>query len=152
MTDQPRAATETPSVLDNFLCAAVYRAAHAFTAAYRTQLEPHGLTYPQYLVLVALWEQQPRTVSELGDLTDLDSGTLSPLLRRLEAARWITRARSATDARVVEITLTEGGRQLQAALADVPQHVGRCVGITTPNAADLLKGLHQLTANLRQAG
>ncbi len=151
MTDTQSRPETVPSALDAKLCVAVYRAAHAFTAAYRTLLAPFGLTYPQYLVLVSLWDKAPRTVSELGDLTDLDSGTLSPLLRRLEGAGWVTRSRSRNDARIVEIGLTDRGRHLEQELAGVPDHLGDCVGVTVPDGDELLAGLHQLTANLRNA-
>ena len=85
--------------LDNQLCFALYAASGLVTRAYRPLLEPLGLTYPQYLVMLVLWEDAPRTVKALGQALDLDSGTLTPLLKRLEAARFVTRRRDAQDER-----------------------------------------------------
>lgn len=141
----------TASVLDSQLCAAVYKTAHAFTAAYRRLLEPHGLTYPQYLVLLALWENECLTVKQLGAKVDLDSGTLSPLLTRLENAGHLMKTRSATDARVVEVTLTVRGQRLHDELREVPQQIAGCAGVSRTQAKTLLDELHALTESLRQA-
>src|SRR5215475_10403391 len=92
--------------LDHHLCFALYRASRAFTRAYAPLLEPLGLTYPQYLVFLALWERDGRPVHELGDCLVLDSGTLTPLLKRLEQRGLIERRRRGDDERVVEIFLT----------------------------------------------
>src|SRR5215204_691154 len=99
--------------LGNQLCFAVYSAAHAFNAAYKPLLEPLGLTYPQYLVLMVLWEQDGLMVKEIGEKLTLDSGTLTPMLKRLEVAGFVKRKRDKKDERQVIITLTEKGRELR---------------------------------------
>lgn len=109
MTDTP-----SPSVsLDDQLCFALYAASRAVTARYRPMLDALGITYPQYLVLMLLWEGDGQTVGQLGSRLALDSGTLSPLLKRLTAAGLVTRHRRADDERSVAIRLTEAGRALE---------------------------------------
>ncbi|MEZ0356392.1 MarR family winged helix-turn-helix transcriptional regulator [Mycobacterium sp. SA01] len=134
--------------LDEQLCFALYSASRAVTAAYRPMLDELDLTYPQYLVLLVLWEEEPCTVSHLGDRLHLDSGTLSPLLKRLEAAGFVRRQRSATDERRVEITLTAKGRALEERAACIPD---RLLGSDDSAAADLAalrEALHLITAEL----
>ncbi len=99
--------------LENQLCFGLYAAAHAMNRAYRVSLGPLGLTYPQYLVMLALWESDRRSVSELGERLRLDSGTLTPVLKRLEQAGIVNRTRSRSDERQVEISLTERGVALK---------------------------------------
>ncbi|SEP02118.1 MarR family winged helix-turn-helix transcriptional regulator [Trujillonella endophytica] len=103
-----------PSVLlEDQLCFALYAASRALTARYRPQLDEIGLTYPQYLVMMLLWEQDNQTVGQLGARLNLDSGTLSPLLKRLTAAGLVSRHRRVEDERSVAIALTEEGRALR---------------------------------------
>ena len=103
-----------PSVLlEDQLCFALYAASRALTARYRPQLEAIGLTYPQYLVMMLLWEQDNQTVGQLGARLNLDSGTLSPLLKRLTAAGLVSRHRRVEDERSVAIALTDEGRALR---------------------------------------
>lgn len=103
-----------PSVLlEDQLCFALYAASRALTARYRPQLEAIGLTYPQYLVMMLLWEQDNQTVGQLGARLNLDSGTLSPLLKRLTAAGLVSRHRRVEDERSVAIALTDQGRGLR---------------------------------------
>ncbi|KGH46115.1 MarR family transcriptional regulator [Modestobacter caceresii] len=110
MTDTP-----SPSVaLDDQLCFALYAASRAVTARYRPMLDELGVTYPQYLVLMLLWEEDGQTVGQLGTRLALDSGTLSPLLKRLTAAGLVTRHRRADDERSVSVRLTDAGRALEA--------------------------------------
>ena len=99
--------------LDQQICFALYGAAHAFTRAYKPLLDPIGLTYPQYLVMMALWEKETSTVKALGEMLGLDSGTLSPLLKRLEHAGLITRKRGTVDERQVLVALTPKGANLK---------------------------------------
>ena len=106
--------------LDNQLCFAVYSASLAMTRLYKPLLDQLGLTYPQYLVMLVLWEGDGLTVSDLGQRLSLDSGTLTPLLKRLEATGLITRMRDAADERRVRIGLTAAGRRLKAKAAHVP--------------------------------
>jgi DNA-binding MarR family transcriptional regulator len=117
-----RAATRPPpeQLLDNQLCFAIYAAAHSFVQAYRPFLDPVGLTYPQYLVLLELWERDGQTVRELGAPLFLDSGTLTPMLKRMEAAGWIRRRPDAADGRVVRVTLTAKGQAFRNKARAIP--------------------------------
>ncbi|HTJ56125.1 MAG TPA: MarR family transcriptional regulator [Devosiaceae bacterium] len=111
--------------LERQLCFAVYAAAHAYNRLYKPLLDPLGLTYPQYLVLLVLWEQDGLTVKAIGQLLLLDSGTLTPLLKRLEAAGLVSRQRNDADERQVIIRLTATGRELQYRATEVPKAVAR---------------------------
>ena len=106
--------------LDNQLCFAVYSASLAMTRLYKPLLEKLQLTYPQYLVMLTLWETDGPMVSMLGERLSLDSGTLTPLLKRLEANGFVTRMRDVADERRVHISLTPAGRELKSRAADVP--------------------------------
>ena len=106
--------------LDHQLCFALYSASLAMTKIYKPLLDELGLTYPQYLVMLVLWESDGHTVSELGQRLSLDSGTLTPLLKRLEAAGQIARIRAVEDERRVHITLTPSGRKLKARAQKIP--------------------------------
>jgi MarR family transcriptional regulator, organic hydroperoxide resistance regulator len=135
--------------LDEQLCFALYSASRAVIAAYRPLLDELDLTYPQYLVLLVLWEEEPCTVGHLGDRLHLDSGTLSPLLKRLEAGGLVSRQRSAADERRVDITLTAKGRALEDRAACIPD---RLLGADDSAAADLAAlrdALHLITAELQ---
>ncbi|WP_270257079.1 MarR family winged helix-turn-helix transcriptional regulator [Kocuria marina] len=107
--------------LDTQLCFALYSASRKVTSAYREPLKDMGLTYPQYLVLLVLWENDHRKVNQLGEALMLDSGTLSPLLRRMESAGFVTRRRSDEDERSVVISLTDKGRGLEKPAADMQE-------------------------------
>ncbi|HYE40659.1 MAG TPA: MarR family transcriptional regulator [Ramlibacter sp.] len=107
-------------LLDNQLCFALYSASLAMTKLYKPLLEELGLTYPQYLVMLVLWEQDGPMVSELGQRLGLDSGTLTPLLKRLEAAGLVSRMRDVADERRVHIHLTAAGRRLKTRAAKIP--------------------------------
>lgn len=120
--------------LDHHLCFALYSASRAFTRAYGPILEPLGLTYPQYLVMLALWERDGRSVSDLGDALALDSGTLTPLLKRLEAAGHIVRSRSTEDERVVIIELTAAGKKLEQRGQHVPHELMKRMGFEATDA------------------
>ncbi|MEG0224947.1 MAG: MarR family transcriptional regulator [Comamonas sp.] len=106
--------------LDNQLCFALYSASLATTKLYKPLLKPWGLTYPQYLVMLSLWEKDDCMVSELGDRLFLDSGTLTPLLKRMESAGWLQRQRDSEDERRVRVVLSEAGRALREKLAGIP--------------------------------
>ena len=137
-----------PQRLDNQLCFAVYAAAHAFGRAYRALLNEHDLTYPQYLVLLVLWEEEGLTVKEIGNRLFLDSGTLTPLLKRLEASGRVRRARDRSDERQVSIFLTEGGRALREQLACVPNQAGGMTGLDLDDRRALLDRLVTLRDGL----
>ena len=131
--------------LDRHLCFALYSASRAMTAAYRPILTELNLTYPQYLVLLTLCVVGRATVGRLGERLQLDSGTLSPLLKRLEANGFIRRERSTTDERLVEITLTPAGRRLERKAQCIPQQMFSSTGMTEREAADLRDAVRHLT-------
>jgi DNA-binding MarR family transcriptional regulator len=116
-------ATHLPLMLDNQLCFAVYSTAHAFNRVYKPLLDRLGLTYPQYLVMLVLWERDDVPVKDIGERLFLDSGTLTPLLKRLEAAELIRRTRNADDERQVLIALTSQGQALREKAKAVPQGI-----------------------------
>ncbi|WP_420362831.1 MarR family winged helix-turn-helix transcriptional regulator [Curtobacterium aetherium] len=139
-------------VTDEMVCFSLYAATRATTQAYRTLLEPWGLTYPQYLVLVTLWVEGDQTVSSLGDHLQLDSGTLSPLLKRMEQADLVRRERRSTDERVVTVTTGERGRSLRTELAHVPAAVAAGTGLADErSAAELIATLQRLTETMHRA-
>ncbi|WP_322885341.1 MarR family transcriptional regulator [Sinorhizobium medicae] len=130
------------------LCFAVYSAAHAFNRAYKPLLDRFGLTYPQYLVLLALWQQDRMTVKRIGEELGLDSGTLSPLLKRLEAAGYVRRARDAADERQVIVSLTQGGRDLKAEAFGILRDIGNASGCSLEEVREMRDALHRLTQRL----
>jgi len=135
--------------LDRQVCFAMYSASRAATAAYRPMLEELGLTYPQYLAMMVLWEDQPRSVRELGEELGLDSGTLSPLLKRLESLGLVERRRSAEDERRVEVFLTEAGSALSAKAAGIPQRLADAAGLSAAELDQLRETLTRLTSALQ---
>ncbi|MBJ7332119.1 MAG: MarR family transcriptional regulator [Solirubrobacteraceae bacterium] len=122
------ATADDPLALDRQVCFALYAASRALTTAYRPLLEPLGLTYPQYLVMLVLWEESPRAVGEIGADLHLDSGTLSPLIKRLEANGLVRRHRSQDDERRVLVALTDEGRALRDRAFDIPQRLVAATG------------------------
>ena len=144
-----RAVTDAQPVTDRMVCFALYSAARATTQAYRSLLEPWGLTYPQYLVLATVWVEGPQSVKGLGERMQLDSGTLSPLLTRMERDGLVVRGRSEADARVVEVRTTERGDALRSELRHVPAAVARGLGLTDAASGEqLLATLHAITASM----
>ncbi|MEC3956671.1 MarR family transcriptional regulator [Nocardia sp. CDC153] len=135
-------------VLENQLCFALYAASRAMTAMYRPKLDSLGVTYPQYLVLLALWQRDGRTVGDLCSALELDSGTLSPLLKRLESAGFVARRRSTADERRVEITLTERGRELRSAACHIPGQSEEITGMSLDELSELRTTLRRLTEAL----
>jgi MarR family transcriptional regulator, organic hydroperoxide resistance regulator len=130
--------------LDQQLCFALYSASLAMTKLYKPLLEPLGLTYPQYLVMLVLWEGDGITVSQLGERVALDSGTLTPLLKRLEASRLLLRLRDAADERRVLLQLTPAGRALKAKAIAVPEQVACASGCELDEVAALTTRLKAL--------
>jgi DNA-binding MarR family transcriptional regulator len=135
--------------LNRQVCFAMYSASRAATAVYRPMLEDLGLTYPQYLVMLVLWEEQPRSVRELGEELGLDSGTLSPLLKRLEALGLVERSRSAEDERRVNVLLTGAGAALSARATAIPQRLADAAGLSPAELDQLRETLGRLTAALQ---
>ncbi|MGX1308529.1 DNA-binding MarR family transcriptional regulator [Amorphus suaedae] len=144
---QPTALPQTPDVGD-LLCFSIYSAQHAFNQVYRPLLERLGLTYPQYLVMMALWSEDGRTVKELGSALRLESNTLTPLLKRLEGQGYVTRTRDPKDERQVRVRLTEEGRAMRAPAADVPPCVFDAVGMDEAEMADLVRKISALRDRL----
>ena len=138
--------------LDRQLCFTVYAAHHAFTAAYKPCLEPLGLTYPQYLVLLVLWEQEGLKVKEIGERLRLDSGTLTPLLKRMETGGLLRRLRDPADERQVRIELTEHGRGLQTPVLKVRQEIGCALGGSEEPIQDLRARLEATIELLNTCG
>jgi DNA-binding MarR family transcriptional regulator len=133
--------------LEEQICFALYSASRALTSRYRELLEPLGITYPQYLTLLVLWETGSATVGTLGDRLHLDSGTLSPLLRRLEQAGLVTRSRQADDERVVHVSLTRAGTDLRSRAATVPEAICASTGL----ALDELGALRDQVARVGES-
>jgi DNA-binding MarR family transcriptional regulator len=131
--------------LDDQLCFALYAASRAVTARYRPMLEAIGLTYPQYLVMMLLWEQDNQTVGQLGARLALDSGTLSPLLKRLTAAGLVTRHRRLEDERSVSIALTDSGRELRDRAFSISESMIGAIGFDSGEFGDLMARLRLLT-------
>ena len=134
--------------LDNQLCFALYSTSLAMTKLYKPLLAELGLTYPQYLAMLALWEQDGQMVSELGERLYLDSGTLTPLLKRLEAAGYISRLRDVQDERRVHITLSAAGRKLKARAAKIPGCILSASQCALPELAALTSQLQTLRQRL----
>jgi MarR family transcriptional regulator, organic hydroperoxide resistance regulator len=138
-------ATETDEIrLDDMVCFALHAASRAVTATYRPLLEPLGLTYPQYLVLSALWERDHRTVGELVDLMQLDYGTMTPLLKRLEKRGLVQRTRSADDERTVIVGLTDEGMGLRAAAKGVYREISEKFELSPDRARATRKMLRSI--------
>jgi len=146
MADDP---TPAHLRLENQLCFAVYSAAHAFAQAYKQWLEPMGLTYPQYLVMLLLWEKDGRSVNELGQPLMLDSGTLTPLLKRMEKAGFVTRARDERDERVTRIFLTEDGRALRSKAEAIPPNLLCVTNLSLDDASATRERMKELSRRLR---
>ncbi|MET9965195.1 MarR family transcriptional regulator [Streptomyces sp. NPDC006356] len=147
----PPATPPTGSLLlDDQLCFALYAASRAVTARYRPLLDELGLTYPQYLAMLALWERDSISVRDLGAALQLESSTLSPLLKRLEAAGLLRRERRPDDERSVAIHLTEAGAALRERARGVPLAIGDAMGLTPDQDALTKQLLRLITANVTE--
>jgi DNA-binding MarR family transcriptional regulator len=136
--------------LDHQLCFALYSSSLAMTKLYKPLLAPLGLTYPQYLVMLVLWEGDGITVSELGERLTLDSGTLTPLLKRLQTSGFIDRERDSGDERRVRVTLTAAGRALKVQAAKVPPQVACASACSLDELAAMTVRLKQLRDDLTE--
>jgi DNA-binding MarR family transcriptional regulator len=136
--------------LDNQVCFALYAASRAVTQLYRPVLDALGLTYPQYLVMLVLWERGPITVKDLGAALELDSGTLSPLLKRLESAGLVRRERSAADERSVQVHLTDAGAALRKRASNVPRKIAGATGLELAELGRLRRQLTELANTIRE--
>ena len=140
---------QDPLALEEQVCFALSVAARGVVAVYRPLLEPMGLTHPQYLVMLALWQHSPVSVRRLSELLQLDPGTLSPLLKRLEAIGYLRRERKAGDERSLAITLTEAGRALRADAEKIPPAVVERLGMPIEQLRSLHTALTQVIAAAR---
>ncbi|WP_214410238.1 MarR family winged helix-turn-helix transcriptional regulator [Sphaerisporangium fuscum] len=134
--------------LDNQVCFALHAASRAMDGVYRRELGDLGLTYPQYLVMLVLWEQGPVSVKELGAALRLDSGTLSPLLKRMEAAGLVRRDRDVRDERSVRVRLTPQGEGLRRRAVQVPARILAATGLGEDELRQMRRMLTQVTAAL----
>lgn len=135
--------------LDEQPCFSLYAASRAMIGCYRPQLDAIGITYPQYLVLLVLWEREEATVTAIGSALQLETGTLSPLLKRLEAAGFVARRRQATDERSVLVSLTAAGRELREQVPAIQRRVGEATGLSREEIAELRATLDGLSRQLR---
>ena len=135
--------------LDGQLCFALYSTSLALTRQYKPLLEPLGLTYPQYLALLVLWERDALSVSELGERLFLDSGTLTPLLKRMEAAGWLTRTRAVDDERRVIVALTPAAQALRKQAQMVSRQLAKSTGCSADELVDLTRRVQQLRSHLQ---
>ncbi len=132
--------------LDRQVCFALAVASRSVIALYRPLLDPMGLTHPQYLVMLALWEESPLSVKQLSGLLQLDPGTLSPLLKRLESAGYLTRQRDPRDERSLAVRLTASGQELRNEALKIPPAIIDRLGMTLPELEDLHKNLTRVIA------
>ncbi|MEV4168451.1 MULTISPECIES: MarR family winged helix-turn-helix transcriptional regulator [unclassified Nonomuraea] len=132
--------------LDRQVCFALSIASRSVIGLYRPLLQPMGLTHPQYLAMLALWEHEPLSVKELGELLRLDPGTLSPLLKRLQALGYIHRERNSKDERALAVTLTPEGRQLRAEAEKIPPAIVARLGMSLEELQDLHTSLMRVIA------
>lgn len=139
--------TAKPMKLDDFLCFSIYSANHAFNRIYKPLLEALELTYPQYLVMVILWQKDDQNVGSIGEKLFLESSTLTPLLKRLETVGLLRRIRDAGDERQVRIQLTDMGRALEEKAKSVPDAICNATGLTE----DALRSLKNEITNVRNA-
>lgn len=137
--------------LEDQLCFAVYSASRAITGSYRPLLNELGLTYPQYLVMLVLWEHGPSTVGELGERLKLDSGSLSPMLKRLETNGVVTRRRRTSDERSVEISLTAAGHELRGRAVCLPGTIAVVTKLSMSDIVRLTRELRDLAETVRGA-
>ncbi len=146
----PTTAAETGNLrLDRQLCFPLYAASRLVTRLYQPLLEPLGLTYPQYVVLLILWEDAPCSVSHIGERALLNSNTLTPLLKRMEELNYIRRTRSVTDERVVEISLTKAGTRLRGRCACIPESLSAAISYSPEKAVALKRSLDELISKLQ---
>lgn len=138
--------------LEEHLCFSLYACSRAILRLYRPYLDELQLTYPQYLVLVTLWEKPQRTIKELGEVLNLDTGTLTPLLKRMEVAGLIERRRDTVDERVVNIHITQTGKELQEKASCVPQSLFEASGMSENEISEINQTVTRLLHQLNEKG
>ena len=137
--------------LQNQICFPLYAASRKVVQQYRPYLEALDLTYTQYIAMMVFWEQKQLSVKELGEKLFLDSGTLTPVLKSLEAKGYVSRSRSKADERVLSVEITEKGEALKAKAISVPQHVAKCVKLDPEEAVQLYRLLYKVLNTLQDA-
>ncbi|MBP1997070.1 MarR family winged helix-turn-helix transcriptional regulator [Paenibacillus eucommiae] len=135
---------QEPLQLDSQLCFSLYACSRSISRMYRPLLDGIGLTYPQYLVMMVLWEKKESTVKELCEVLDLDSGTLTPMLKRMEVAGLLQRQRSKEDERIVKVQITEAGAALQVKAACIPEALLSASGLKAEDAVQLNQQIRSL--------
>ena len=130
--------------LDNQLCFPLYVCSKEVVRRYKPYLDELDLTYTQYITMMAMWEHKSLNVSALGDYLYLDSGTLTPLLKKLEQKGYVVRKRSEEDERSLIVTITPAGEELKKKAADIPQRIGKCFEISPEDSGELYRILHKL--------
>ena len=148
MTEQEIDCRYSALKLENQLCFPLYAASREVVKRYRPHLEPLGLTYTQYIAMMVFWEQKKCSVKELGEKLFLDSGTLTPVLKSLEAKGFVRRYRSAEDERVLLVEVTEEGRRLRDLALDVPEKLGSCIRLEPEEVNELYRLLYKLIGGL----
>jgi len=144
MTDYPQLQ------LDGQICFPLYACARKVISAYNPLLKPLGLTYTQYIVMLALWERGKEKVGELCHRLYLDCGTITPMLKKMEENGWLTRCRCKVDERVVYVALTEKGWALREEVRDIPEKVGECITLSQEDTYELYKLLHKLLDTIKE--
>ncbi|WP_300384776.1 MarR family transcriptional regulator [uncultured Nocardioides sp.] len=148
MGEEPSDAV-SQDLLEEMVCFDLHAASRAMTAVYRPLLEPLGLTYPQYLVLTVLWERGPQPIGAIVERLEMDYGTISPLVKRLESRGLVRRVRSARDERQVEVALTDDGDRLRAEAPRIRAAITEALGLTGRQAEELHRVLRRVTARAR---
>ena len=133
--------------LENQLCFPLYACAKGIVQKYKEFLDPLDLTYTQYITMLVLWERGRQSVKELGDALFLDSGTLTPVLKKLEGKGYVKRERNPQDERILYVSLTRQGEMLRNRAVNVPDAIGKCVALSTEEAQQLYKLLYKILEN-----
>ncbi len=136
--------------LSDHLCFKTYAVSRYITSLYKPFLDEISLTYPQYLVMVVLWENGSMSISKIGKFLHLDNGTLTPLLKRMEQNGFLTRVRCSSDERIVQISLTEKGIKLKEKVSHIPKAVQDCIGLSSQKNAELLSRLNEIIDNSKK--
>lgn len=134
--------------LENQLCFPLYACARGVVKKYKPFLDEIGLTYTQYIVMMVLWEEESATLKSLGERLYLDSGTLTPLVKRLESLGYVERARAADDERSLVVSLTQSGRSLERRAAEIPAKIGACIDLSAEQAGELYALLYKVLEKL----
>lgn len=139
-----------PLKLENQLCFPLYACAKEVIKKYKPLLDQIDLTYTQYIAMMVMWDKKEMNVKALGDILYLDSGTLTPVLKKLESKNYISRKRSQEDERVLIVSITEEGERLKERAASIPEKMGSCISISTEEASTLYRILYKVLGNIQE--